>query len=68
MARSRASFAVPVLTATGRCWPLGPVADLEAADQIGFWLGSVLPGEDVVTRNAACGLTAWTPASGSGAW
>ena len=48
VARSRASLAVPVLTAAGRRLPARAVVGSPSlADQIGFCFGSVLPGEDV---------------------
>jgi hypothetical protein len=50
VARSRASFAVPVLTAAGRRVFLGVFVSIVFSAQIGFWRGSVLPARMSVTR------------------
>src|SRR5882672_10758692 len=53
VARSRASFAVPVFTAAGRCVPFFVLRNSSFADQIGFWERIVLPARMSVTRYAA---------------
>src|SRR6185503_20191580 len=67
VARSRASFAVPVLAATARWSPWGPLRISRTFDQIGLCFGCVLPSRMSDTRKAACGLTACT-ALGLPAW
>ncbi len=62
--RSRASFAVPVLTAAGRRLPCGPLNSASFSAQIGFCFASVLPARMLVTRKAVDADTARERASG----
>ena len=58
VARSRASFEVPVLAATGRRPPPLALKTASFSDQMGFCFLSVLPARMSLTRKAACGETA----------
>jgi hypothetical protein len=61
VARSRASFEVPVLAATGRRVPPLALKTASFADQMGFCFLSVFPARISLTRKAACWETAAVP-------